>query len=73
MKPSVLNSEPNIFTDQLDRQISILMPKIKLGVSVILLHCTSHLNYPTFKNITWYSHRLLEYNVDGLGVKELKL
>lgn len=51
MKPSVLNSQPNIFTDQLDRQISMLIPKIKLGLSVILLHCVSHFNYFIFKNI----------------------
>lgn len=29
----------------------LLRQKIKLGVLVILLHCTSHLNYSTFKNI----------------------
>lgn len=51
IKPSGLNSEPNIFTDQLDSKTFILRPKIKLGVLVILLHCTSHLNYSTFKNI----------------------
>lgn len=51
IEPSGLNSEPNIFTDELDSKIFILKPKIKLGVLVILLHCTSYLNYPTFKNI----------------------
>lgn len=48
VKPSGLNSEPNVFTDS---NISILMSKIKLGVLVIQLHCTSYLNYSTFKNI----------------------
>lgn len=39
------------------RQISVLTPKITPRVSVIVLHCTSHLNYSTFKNMPCYSHR----------------
>lgn len=42
MKTSVLNFEPNIFTDYLDRKMYLLMPKIKLSLSysTVLLYCT---------------------------------
>lgn len=40
MKPSGLSSKPNVFIDQLDRQISIPIPKIEPGLSVLLFHCT---------------------------------
>lgn len=55
MKPSVLNSEPNIFLNQPDRQISIVILTIEFRVSVHLFHCSSHLYYSTIENCICYT------------------
>lgn len=72
MKPSGLNTEPSWSIKMFHRQISIPIPKIEPGVSVLLFHRTPHLHYFIINHSWYYSHSILDSSVDVLGVKCLK-